>query len=116
MNTSTDVVVNGNKLGFSTGETLTFDLPISESLTIGDVTVIRLRVPADVIYNENVFGISLPEKKVLWQVPLRQHVYEFSPYLSISARGKHIALANWDGTLLTLDPSSGDVIDEEWHK
>jgi hypothetical protein len=49
-----------------------FDYNISESVCIGNILVVLLEKPIHAILNENVFGINLTKKEVVWQIKKRR--------------------------------------------
>ena len=61
--------------------------------------------------NENVFGIDY-KGRVLWQIAERAHAFTESHYVNIYRRNELVEAYNWDGTILCLDPKTGEVLSE----
>lgn len=98
-----------NQLVTMSRETVKFQFPIKELIEIDDIAVVCLKVPADTVFNENVFGVT-QEGNICWQISGRKYVYENSPYMSISnLKGKIIA-RNWDCLDMIIEPRTGTII------
>ena len=52
---------------------LNFDFPIQQVIEISGMLIVRLDIPSKTIYNENVFGISLEERKIKWRIMKRKY-------------------------------------------
>lgn len=107
--------VESGKVVFDSGKVGSFKYPVVEAVGFDKAVVVRLEVPEGVIFNENVYGLAY-DGQMLWQVPVKGHVYDDSPYTKITRRGDAILLSNWDGLDLTLDPETGSVLGETWGK
>lgn len=105
--------IENGKVVFDSGRVGSFNYPVAEALGFDKAVVARLEPPAGVVLNENVYGLDY-EGQMLWQVPVRRHVYADSPYTNIARRGDDVLLSNWDGLELTLDPETGRVLGESW--
>lgn len=99
----TVVFANGHRHKF-------YDL-ISQTVEFTDALI--LRVGADSLHrtNQNVFAFDY-QGNLLWQIPVRHHFNEHSPYVDVYRAGEMIDAYNWDGQILTLHPRSGIVVSE----
>ncbi len=113
--TSNTYNVLDNKIIFQNGKEVAFDYPIGETLDFQDVIVLRLKLPLEVIFNENVFGLSR-DGKILWQISKQKHIDEDSPYTQLSYQNNKAGLYNWDASLYIVEPFSGKVIEERFLK
>jgi outer membrane protein assembly factor BamB len=107
--------VEDGKVVFDSGKVGSFNYEVAEALGFETAVVARLEVPVGVVLNENVYGLDY-EGRMLWQVPVRKHVYTDSPYTKITRSGDAVVLSNWDGLELTLDPETGRVLGESHGK
>lgn len=55
--------VKGNQIVVG-GTSITFEFPVVQVVEVSGMLIVRLEKPFRTIYNENVFGVSLTEKKV----------------------------------------------------
>ena len=108
------VVFFGNRVELPSGRHLDFEFEVAEVLDMGDLLVVRLEIPSGVVMNRNVFGISDEDGQILWQVPDRDLVYHDSPYTGLRRVGEMVALCNWDGLELRVDPRTGSVLEESY--
>lgn len=102
--------IKGNRLLLSGGKYVEFDFPVSQVIEFDEVLVVLLELPTQVLFNENVFGVS-KGGKILWQISPEKLVYDNSPYVELSRLGEVARLQNWDGLVLHVAPSTGNVID-----
>lgn len=101
--------VEENSLVFSNGKATNFPLPIAGVVDADDVLLVRLQVPADTIFNENVFGVSA-QGDVLWQIGHQRFVLERSPYMWVESRDGLAYLGNLSDDVLTVEPRTGRVL------
>jgi len=92
-----------------------FKWPIAEVLRFDKMLVVRLRITPDACENENVFGVK-PNGEIAWQVPKRKYMYEDSPFTGMGVKNDKVRITNWDGTVLILDPETGEVVGESYAK
>ena len=99
------------------GTQIHFDYEIDDSIIeISGMLVITLEIPANVNYSQNVFGISLFEKKIKWQIEKR--VIPFSgnqnfPCMSIFLdENRAVRAEYWGNTYFILDPFTGQILSE----
>src|SRR5207237_9835952 len=52
---------------------ITFDFPIAQLIEVEGMLVVRLDNPINVVFNENVFGVNIAEKKIKWQIEKREY-------------------------------------------
>ncbi len=88
-----------------------FLYPIEETINVGDCLYVRLNVPLDKIYNENIFHVWMP-RNTCWQIPRRNHPKTYSPYIRIEKHHNKILAYNDDGTVMEL---IGREILQEYH-
>src|SRR5438067_12901695 len=97
--TNHNYIVQGKELII--GESmLQFDFPIDCCVEIARMVIVLLQVPPKVKYDENVFGVSLSEKQIKWQIEKRN--YKLQPFTKIpceynglSVYGGRLRLNNW---------------------
>jgi hypothetical protein len=98
---------------------IVFDYPVKEYLEIGDMLILYLDYFDKVIPIENnVFGISLKESEIIWQIEKRKYPkggYSSMrcPFIGISFRENKLRLHNWCSTNLIVEPTTGMVLEEE---
>lgn len=110
------VVFHGRVIELPGGRSVKLEADISQTLEVGNVVVVRLRVEPGSIMNENVVALDRDDGKLLWKIPVRQHVYRDSPYTAISKEGSYAWVHNWDGTDLKIDPKTGEILEERFTK
>lgn len=118
MNNIQKYLIEGEKLKLINQEDekiVIFDFPIRQVVQFRNCYVVRIEPSVGEIYNENVFGIS-KEGRILWQIEPIAHIYEDSPYTGIGQVNDSVKLSNWDGTDLTVNPATGDVIQKSFSK
>ena len=54
--------------------------------------------------------------KIIWQIEKIPYVYEDSPYTWIGKQDGYLKLGNWDGTDLTVNPKTGEIIQKSFSK
>ncbi len=77
--------------------------------------IILLEIPPKTKYNRNVFGISLAEKCIKWQVDFENVKTRFNkdcPFTNILIYENKLRLNNWCSFNLIVDPSTGKVLEE----
>ena len=96
---------------------LEFEYPIDDYfLEICGILVISLEVPDGVIFTQNVFGISLLESKIKWQI--KKRIIPFSegqncPCMSIFLdENRQLRADYWCNTYFILDPFTGEILQE----
>jgi len=67
------------------------------------------------IDNQNVFGVDR-KGTVIWQVQARKYRLSDSPFSGIGTEGGLARLYNWDGTVLCVDPLTGEVLETDYAK
>ena len=88
-----------------------FDDLISQTVEFPDALILRLDTNSLRRTNQNVFAFYY-KGKLLWQIPVRPHFNDYSPYVGIYASGEMIDAYNWDGQTLTLHHRLGTIISE----
>lgn len=97
-----------------------FDWPIKSIIYFNehDVVIVLLDRECYRKNNRNIFCID-GESKLIWQIPDIELVTinsEISPYTKIVKVDNLVKAFNWDGTILKLDPISGEIVDNSWTK
>ena len=113
---SKDYIAIDNKLIFSDGE-ITFDFRIDDTVEISGMLIVLLSIPVSVKFNENVYAVSLSEKKIKWQIGKRifptETFTEFHcKYSSISIFNGKLRLNNWCDMYLIVDQLTGKVLED----
>lgn len=104
--------VKGNQLVIE-GTVITFDFPIVQVVEMFNMLIVRLEKPFRTIYNENVFGVSLAEKKVKWQIVKLKYITGEAdcPFIDILIFEGKLRLNNWCSIYLIVDPLTGDILE-----
>jgi len=94
-----------------------FEFPINDIIQIDDMLIVHLDTQDKVIpLDENVFGVSLPERKIKWQIEKRKYPTGGYPikcsFTGISISENKLLLHNWCSTTLVVDPITGKVLEE----
>jgi len=108
--------IQGNRVLIEDQE-IVFDFPIYKSVMISGMLIVLLNIPVEVKYTENVFGVSLVEKKIKWQIEKRE--FAQAPFTHIPCKYNGIAvyenklrLNNWCSAYLIVKPTNGEVLEE----
>jgi hypothetical protein len=73
--------------------------------------IIRLESPRDVVFNENVFGVNLEEKKIKWQIAnLRYDTGVDCPFVGVKFSDGQLYINNWCDIYLIVDPLTGEIL------
>lgn len=105
-----------NKVVFDDGKTIKLAYPIYKAELVGNVLIVLLESGTSEIYNENVFGIDIIKREIIWQMPKISYVDENSPYTQITVKKKNIAAYNWNGELVIINPKTGKIIKKVYMK
>jgi hypothetical protein len=93
-----------------------FDFPIKDVVEISEMLIVRVESPMGKIYNENVFGVSLSEKKIKWQIEKRSKKYpglaKDCPFIEVFVSENKLRLNNWCSHYLIVDPLTRKVLGE----
>ncbi|HEY2650186.1 MAG TPA: hypothetical protein VGI38_13400 [Puia sp.] len=73
-------------------------------------------IPTKTIYNENVFGVSLDGKRIIWQIAKRTYDFEECPFTYIRIFNDELVLVNWCSIYFTVNPSTGEILNEGYSK
>src|SRR5258708_7056054 len=103
--------IEDRSIMFSGGASHTFDDIIAEVIEFEDVIVVRLENQGWKRCNENIYGLDL-KAQVLWQIEERVHSFAESHYVNIYRKIDMVDAYNWDGTILTLYPKTGEVMSQ----
>lgn len=114
--------IEENKVLIDSSEII-FDFAIKECIEIGDMLIVHLGLYDKVIpLDENVFGISLIEKTIKWQIEKRNYPGGGGypemrcPFTGISLQKGKLRLHNWCSINLIVNPLTGRVLEEEQTK
>lgn len=116
--TNSEFNIKENKLIIGDSE-VTFNFPIKEFIQIKNMLIVYLDLFDKVIpLEENVYGVSLLDKKIKWQVEKRKYptggyLNMRCPFTGISFYENKLRLHNWCSTNLIVDPITGKVLEEE---
>src|ERR1700730_15926842 len=78
------------------GQEIPFKYKIDDVLSVADMLIIFLESPRETVFNENVFGVSLLEKKVKWQIAkLRYDTGVNCPFVGGKFYNGQLYLHNW---------------------
>src|ERR1700683_1581475 len=101
------VVVNDSEI--------VFENKIRKSLEIGNMLLLLMVTPSGTFYNENVIGVSLTEKKIMWQIAKLKFKTLWGdtdcPYVDIKYHNGRLYLNNLCDTYLIVDPLTGDILE-----
>lgn len=105
-----------NKLLIEDDE-IVFDFSIDSYIEIEGMLIVLLDIPPKIKYNENVFGVSLFERKIKWQIEKRKYPLEKFTKLNCNYNGivayeNKARLNNWCDTYLLVDPLTGKILEE----
>jgi len=92
---------------------ITFDFPIVQVVEMSGMLVVRLEQPFRTIYNENVFAVSLAERKVKWQIAKLKYTTGEGdcPFIYISIFEDRLRLNNWCSIYLIVNPLTGEILE-----
>ena len=92
---------------------IAFDFPIVQVVEVSGMLIVRIEKPFRTIYNENVFGVSLAEKKISWQIAkLKYATGEVDcPFIDILIFEGKLRLNNWCSIFLIVDPFTGEILE-----
>jgi hypothetical protein len=101
-----------NKLTVS-GAEIEFDNPIKEVLEISDMLIVLILKTKGITPNRNVFGISISQKKIKWQIEklFPEDDDKNCPFVGIKNYNNQLYLNNWCDIYLIVDPLTGKVIE-----
>lgn len=95
---------------FSDGVNISFTNRIIQHLQSDNILIVLIGYKsADKDVNENVFGISLKEKNVKWQIKNQTENDCPFNYIDITKTGE-IALRNWCPYAMIINPQTGEVL------
>ena len=110
-------IVEGNQLIIE-DVAMSFDFPIAKVIEMEGMLIVRLDKPINVVYNENVFGVSIAEKKIKWQIEKRSYDPHMKscPFTEIRIFENQLVLYNWCDTYFVVEPQTGKILKEGWSK
>lgn len=115
MDQSSRYTVKGNQVIIE-DVAMPFDFPIAKVIEMEGILIVRLDKPINVVYNENVFGVSIAEKKVKWQIEKRKYSHEQCSFTYIRIFKNELELINWCSVYFIVDPLTGNILREGWSK
>jgi hypothetical protein len=91
---------------------LPFKYQINEILEVPNMLIVRLESPRGVVFNENVFGISLAEKKIKWQIAKLKYGSEVQcPFVGMKFYNDQLYLNNWCDIYLIVNSLTGEILE-----
>ena len=90
-------------------EIIRFSYPIREAIAISGLLVVRLETPPEITFNENVFGVSLAEKRIKWQIAKREYHLKNCPFVDVKIFQGQLILYNWCDVYFVVDPATGKI-------
>jgi hypothetical protein len=91
---------------------LSFKYKLTDVIEVSDMLIIFLESPRDTVFNENVFGVSLTEKEVKWQIAkLRYDTGVDCPFVGGRFYNNQLYLHNWCDIYLIVDPLTGEILE-----
>ncbi len=97
---------------------IVFDHPIRDFIEIDNMIIVYLNYIDRVIpMDNNVFGVSMMDRKVRWQIETRKYLQGGNaemrcPFVGISFSDNKLWLYNWCSKKLNVDPETGKVLQE----
>jgi hypothetical protein len=91
---------------------LPFKYKINNIIEVPDMLIVFLESPRDTVFNENVFGVSLAERDVKWQITkLRYDTGVDCPFVGGRFYNGQLYLHNWCDIYLIVDPLTGEILE-----
>jgi len=106
--------IRENKVVIGNSE-IVFDFPIDDCIEIEGMLIVLLSIPVNVQYNENVFGVSIVDKVIKWQIAKKQYIPAYKqqcPFVSIVVYEEKLRLNNWCSVYFIVDPLTGKILEE----
>jgi hypothetical protein len=102
--------VSGNDVHFNSGYVTHFPFPVGECVPFNDVLVVRLEVPRDTIFNENIYGLDY-SGNVIWQIKPVYPDTEDGTWGSIQHIGQIVVACNFRGLWMSIRQLTGEIIE-----
>ncbi|MCK1792767.1 hypothetical protein [Pseudomonas violetae] len=92
------------------GQPVPLPHPVKEALRHKDRLLILVEPPPDVIFNRNVFALSM-HGELLWQIEESPHGTEVDkPYVNLHCdKNEWVIASNWNGLSYSVDLHNGAV-------
>jgi len=100
-----------NKLILDAGNQVSFKHDIDKVVSFDNVVVVLLKMPSGVIFNENVFGVSL-NGQIRWQIQKLLPDTEDSPHINIKRSANGLDAYNWSGLKIRVNLKTGKIVDK----
>jgi hypothetical protein len=106
--------ISGNEVWQHGQQLARFPYPIKETKQLGDVLVVLLQLPADVVFPENVFGIELTTGRQ-WQIESQRYYQQASPetcFVAIAPEAPEglVSLSTWGEQMVDVDYQTGRIV------
>ena len=90
---------------------INFEYNIKEILEVGEMLILLMIKEDGYFPAENVFGVSLPEKKIKWRIAkLKYETGDVCPFVGMRFDSNRLYLNNWCDVYLIVDPFTGEVL------
>ena len=89
---------------------LRVDFSIKQHIYVNGILIVMLEIPLQLKYNENVFGVDLTQKKIIWQISKIKYINEDCPYQYLKSIDEELLAINWCGFYVTFDIYTGHIL------
>lgn len=104
-----DIAIDGKDV-IVDGERFTFDHEIGDILNVGDVIVVRLKIPPNIVNNRNILAIDFDGHDI-WKIPESPKTsFEDDPYMSLYQEDGGLWARTWSDWAYRIDPDNGEII------
>lgn len=112
MHSTNNYTVQANIIKIGDKE-LFFKYNINDILEVFNMLIVRLDSPQGIVFNENVFGVSVAKKEITWQIAKLNYDREVNcPFVGMKLYNNHLYLNNWCDIYLIVDPLTGEIFEK----
>lgn len=91
---------------------IVFEDNIQEILEVSNMAIVLMVGRDGYFPSENVFGVSLLEKKIKWRIAkIKYETGDECPFVGIKFVNNHLYLNNWCDITLIVDPFTGEILE-----
>ena len=102
--------IRGNEVHFHNGAIARLPHPVGVVEPFGDILVLLVWPPREIVYNENVFGVDV-SGDILWQIdPQYPSTEKNGTFCALERIGAHAVVSNIKNLAVYLDPATGKVV------